>query len=292
MINRIFVSVLFITLSFFKLNADQSRHYQSVKAEVEKRWEAFSRDVEFIPFRVGRTEKDLQKEFQLLRCVRKYMWSTPEYEVARELIDEDHIRAVDCAAFRFNLTLGGYNASTVILRDKFYIASEGPRSKDVERFFHLLTTCQVSHLVRLTDSHEGDMKKCHPYWEGLVNKSCGDGTFLEIPTEKGAYPVQAYDMAYWIDNKGVDPEKLLELVLEVRDELKSDNELLLVHCSAGVGRTGTFLAGLAIVDAIDNNEEFSIQEIVYRISLQRSHAIAKAEQYMTLHRLAEIYLDS
>ena len=57
-----------------------------------------------------------------------------------------------------------------------------------------------------------------------------------------------------------------------------------------MGRTGTFLAALAILDAIDTAESFSIQEIVYRLSLQRIYAVSTPGQYITLHRMAEYYL--
>ncbi len=57
----------------------------------------------------------------------------------------------------------------------------------------------------------------------------------------------------------------------------------------GVGRTGTFLAALTIVDAIDKQSSFSIEEIVYRLSLQRVHSVCKASQYITLYRMAESY---
>ena len=113
---------------------------------------------------------------------------------------------------------------------------------------------------------------------------------LNIPTENGIYSIRAFDMAYWRDNQGVDAEQLLKLVLQVRRELTDSHGLLLVHCSAGVGRTGTFLASLAIVDAIDRGELFSIEEIIYRLSLQRVYSVGKSSQYITLHRLAEAYL--
>lgn len=164
------------------------------------------------------------------------------------------------------------------LGGKYYIACEGPRSKDIPKFFNLLATHHVTHLVRLTDSYEGKTKKCHPYWEGLLS-TCDGETYLNIPTKAGVCSVRAFDIAHWRDNQGVDPDELLSLVLQVREEVVDAGDLLLVHCSAGVGRTGTFLAALAIVDAVDRGEPFSIEEIVYRLSLQRVHSVGKFSQY-------------
>jgi receptor-type tyrosine-protein phosphatase V len=238
---------------------------------------------------MGKSDASLQEEFEEIRKTRESMWSTPDYEVSQPLILGDLVRAPGCAAFAFNNTVPSYNASTMYVKDRRCIACEGPRSKDISSFFKLLSSHRVTHLVRLTDSHEGETKKCHPYWEGLMGESDG-ASYLNIPTESGVYPVRAFDMAHWRDNQGVDPDQLLALVLQVRQELQDSNGFLAVHCSAGVGRTGTFLAALAVVDAIDRKEPFSIEEIVYRLSLQRVHSVGKPGQYITLHRLAENYL--
>jgi hypothetical protein len=258
-----------------------------VKKKVEDRWTTFQEGKEFAPFEAGRPEAALKREFQRLHSVREKLWTTSDYVPAEHLVAGDLIRAPGCGAFAYNSTALNYNASTIYINGRPYVACEGPRSKDIPAFFDLLNSLGVTHLVRLTDSYEGETKKCHPYWEGLLSE---EKDRLDIPTKDGVCSVRAYDMAYWRDHQGVDPDKLLDLVLQVRDELAETDALLAVHCSAGVGRTGTFLASLAIVDAIDKGEPFSIEEIVYRLSLQRVHSVGKDSQYVTLHRLAEAYL--
>jgi len=261
-----------------------------VKEQIENRWSAFQRTLAFQIFQPGRSEDVLKEEFETIRKTREWMWKTPGYELAQHLIEADLIRAPGCVAFGFNNTVPYYNASTIYLGDAVYIACEGPRSKDIPSFFQLLTTHGITHVVRLTDAYEGETKKCHPYWDGLLMTS-DDRELLNIPSEEGVYSVRALDIAHWRDNHGVDPEELLDVVLQTKQELEAGGGRLLVHCSAGVGRTGTFLAALAIVDAIDRKESFSIEEIVYRLSLQRVHSVAKFGQYLTLHRMAELYLE-
>lgn len=260
---------------------------QAVKPQAEERWNRFAKENEFKTFVPGRSDQELHDEFEGLHSHRELLWTTSDFERADYLVDNDLIRAPGCVAFSYNNTEQTYNASTIWIGNKCYIACEGPRSKDIPSFFRLLSTYGVTHLVRLTDSYEGETKKCHPYWDGLLKESAGQ-QHLHLPTGE---TVRAYDIAHWRDNQGVDPHELLALVLQVREHIASDDALLLVHCSAGVGRTGTFLAALAIVDAIDQGESFSIEEIVYRLSLQRIHSVGKFSQYITLHRLAEIYLN-
>ncbi len=263
----------------------------SIREEIEKRWELFQEDREFASFQPGKSDADLKEEFDSISKVRKVLWNDAGYELAEHLIAADLIRAPGCVAFAFNNTEPYYNASTIFLGDKSYIACEGPRSKDVSQFFNLLSSQEVTHLVRLTSSYEGWTKKCHPYWDDLISKS-EERTYLNVPAQSGAHQVQVFHMDHWSDHQGVDPQELLSLVLQIRDELNKANGLLVVHCSAGVGRTGTFLAALAILDAIDKDLPLSIEEIVYRLSLQRIHSVAKSAQYITLHRLAELYLEN
>lgn len=264
-------------------------HFHSSQAQVENRWQTFQQGKEFKLFQAGKSDSVLEKEFEDIHKTRQVMWKTVEYETAQNLISDDLIRAPGCGAFTFNNTVPYFNASTMHLGNKRYIACEGPRSKDIPNFFKMLKELHVTHLVRLTDSFEGETKKCHPYWEGYLSAySEGEG-YLKAPVGTDTYSVRAFDMAYWRDHQGIEPDKLLSLVLKVRQEVTGVNGLLAVHCSAGVGRTGTFLAALAIVDAIDQGKPFSIEEITYRLSLQRPHSVAKSTQYITLHRVAELY---
>jgi hypothetical protein len=276
---------IFFFFLFSSLHASES-----IKTQVENRWQAFQADREFKEFKQGRSDVELNEEFENIRKTRLSIWKTAGYELAENLFKSDLIRAPGCVAFGFNNTVPYYNASTIYLGDRCYIACEGPRSKDLSKFFDLLMSQRVTHLVRLTSSYEAWAKKCHPYWDGFIKESDG-GAYLHIPTDTGVYSVQAFHMDHWRDNQGVDHEELLALALQIREGLEKDNGMLVVHCSAGVGRTGTFLASLAIIEAIDKGVPFSIEEIVYRLSLQRVYSVAKIAQYITLHRLAEAYLN-
>lgn len=256
-----------------------------------ERWERVKQGREFIPFQIGRKTADLEEEFKQLDKDRFHIWScNPHYEISLSLVDTDCAREKNCIAFAYNNTVPYYNASTIHLSNFRCIACEGPRSKDISKFFRMLVAHRVTHLVRLTASHEGELEKCHPYWNGLLEPA-GDGTWqLNVPVEDNiSYPIRNFIIEEWKDNSGVDPKLLLAVVLQVRKEMQETHGLLTVHCSAGVGRTGTFIASLEILDAIDRGDPFSIQEIVYRLSVQRVNSVGRASQYVTLHRLAEEY---
>lgn len=260
--------------------------FAGVKEEIDTRWSSFQEGRTFTPFQNGRSDADLIAEFENIWNTRMALYETEPFKPAQNLLDGDLVRAPGCVAFAFNNTASNYNASTVYVHEEMpAIACEGPRSKDIPHFFSLIKDQKITHLVRLTAAFEGDTKKCHPYWqERLMQKE--DGVYLVIDAETH---VHAYDMEHWRDNQGVNPEELLAMALFVRKSLQDAEGKLLVHCSAGVGRTGTFLAALAILDTLDKGAPLSIEEIVYKLSLQRIFSVGKASQYVTLHRLAELY---
>lgn len=74
-----------------------------------------------------------------------------------------------------------------------------------------------------------------------------------------------------------------------------------VSCRAGAGRTGTFIASYLIIDKIDeqlnkgvspDNIDLDIDKIVWEISVQRPFAITHKDQYKTLYRLADRYIEN
>lgn len=296
-------TLLLAIVSIFCLSALQSRespayitnqmevdgHLNHVKTQVELRWKAFAKNKTFLAFQPGKSDDELRAEFSAIRETREAIWKKPEYKVAKHLIKAKRVRHDGCVAFAYNNTVGDFNASTLFIGNRPYIACEGPKYKHLESFFSLLHTLKSTHIVRLTDAAEGDKIKCHAYWKKHVVRAADGKKHLHAPTKTGIHKVHAFDIAEWKDNQGIDPKRLLDVALQVKKELEATNGRLTVHCSAGVGRTGTFLAALAIIDAIDANEPFSICEIVYRLSLQRIFSVSTPTQYITLHRMAEIY---
>lgn len=54
----------------------------------------------------------------------------------------------------------------------------------------------------------------------------------------------------------------------------------MVHCSAGVGRSGTFICADICIHMIDDIFKVNIVEVVKRIRRQRAYAIQTGEQYL------------
>uniref|UniRef100_A0A915K206 Protein tyrosine phosphatase n=1 Tax=Romanomermis culicivorax TaxID=13658 RepID=A0A915K206_ROMCU len=170
------------------------------------------------------------------------------------------------------------NASRVTINSttKKYIASQGPLENTVEHFWSMIWHEDVKVIVMLTELYDQNMKeKCHKYWEdGRKSITCEEGSFQmqcfiikndnfltirrvflrkfennRLETKKISHIL----FKKWSDFQTPDQEAFFCLYDEVMDGVsqKTGNNLILIHCSAGIGRTGTFL----LFDLLVNEEK-------------------------------------
>lgn len=266
-----------------------------ISLEINTRIGLFEQDQEFPQFAVSTiyTSDVLAEEFCNLYDMRLSAWRDLSYFVT---ILQSYSRYPDILpAFRYNAVSETYNASVVQLSSGFHLASQAPRvdDEDLQKFYQILKEFKVTHIVRLTRTHDIHGEKCADYWTKFrkpTNPACQLPYLLLDEADQEFKISLIEDLECWPDDRGIDPVQLLEVVAKVRDILRQDSKSrLLVHCSAGVGRTGTFLAALEIVNAIDEQKPFSIKQIVFRLSLQRAHSVMTPQQYETLYELARIY---
>jgi len=261
------------------------------KYDFQKAWEKFGSKQNFTNWKFNLPREQIIAEFYKLHKWRLNVWfSDPKLLIRREeFFPADYLlkakRSVyeDIAAFSYNNTDPSYNSSSIIINNLHFLAMEAPRKHLLLDFFDLLKKYNVKCLVRLLQTHETD-----PYWKDILEKK-EDFHVLNIPN---GISLPYYFIDTWEDNDGCSPEKLLKLVLDVQ---KNNFPLIACHCLGGVGRTGTFIAAYAIVDALRKQKiqnekiEISIEKIVAALSIQRFLMVAQANQYLTLYRLVDCF---
>ncbi len=92
-----------------------------------------------------------------------------------------------------------------------------------------------------------------------------------------------------------DPNALIQLIKQIEaNKINSNNynkssPLALVHCSAGVGRTGCFLAISLGMKQIDTENCVDIVRIVSNLRKERGGMIQTLEQYEYLYQILAYY---
>jgi len=293
--------------------------FQEVRKAFEDRSNLFLKGKHFEAWKPNKATSEIEKEFSRIEEWRTHNWyddsgelliSRPDFMISQELLEKGYFRRPHLIAFEYNKTDGSYNSSSIILNDQKFLALEAPTNKTLNQFFKLLQNFQVSQLVCLTSANENGQEQSFPYWERRIKnpqvKSVKENPPPEqtilIPifgTYNKTFPIAYYHLDNWRDNNGTDPKSLLSLIQKVRKHYDPDQGLLACHCRLGVGRTGTFIAGFALIQDIDRqiasgikpeNIEVSIEKTVMQLSLQRPYMVSQASQYLTLYRLVDYYI--
>nr|XP_022311639.1 receptor-type tyrosine-protein phosphatase alpha-like [Crassostrea virginica] len=200
---------------------------------------------------------------------------------------------------------GGYiNASYIedIKGQKTYIATQGPKPKTIADFWTLISQEEVTVIVCLTNLKEGAKNKCAQYWPNVNDKlqggnitvrHLGESTYAEHiirrfkihnKAKQQDCLVTMYHYTAWADHGVADPLSLVVFHRQVmKATAKSTGKYTLVHCSAGVGRTGTYIALDALYREGQNTGKINVPLYVKTMRKDRMNMIQGEEQYKLLY---------
>ena len=156
------------------------------------------------------------------------------------------------------LSNGQYvNASYLDTLDqtKKYIASQGPLPHTFGDFWNMVLEQNVHVIVMLTQEEENGRIKCHRYWPGespiqfgsmtisfiresyLIPDHVIERQFL-LQVGQVSRTVTQIQVLTWIDHNVADPVVILS-TMDYVNQIVKDTPMI-VHCSAGCGRTGAY----------------------------------------------------
>uniref|UniRef100_A0A8C3J247 protein-tyrosine-phosphatase n=1 Tax=Calidris pygmaea TaxID=425635 RepID=A0A8C3J247_9CHAR len=187
-----------------------------------------------------------------------------------------------------------------------YIATQGPLPGTKDEFWKMAWEQNVHNIVMVTQCVEKGRVKCDHYWP-LDQDSLYYGDLIVEMLSESVLPewtirefkicseeqldstrlIRHFHYTVWPDH-GV-PEttqSLIQFVRTVRDYINRTPNTgpAIVHCSAGVGRTGTFIALDRILQQLDSKDTVDIYAAVHDLRLHRVHMVQTECQYVYLHQ--------
>ncbi|KAJ8031933.1 Tyrosine-protein phosphatase 10D [Holothuria leucospilota] len=190
-----------------------------------------------------------------------------------------------------------------------YIACQGPLQSTEEDMWRLVWEQGASIIVMVTQLMENGKIKCHQYWpdEGEGPVRYGEivvnpmkvqkeqlWTIRKFQITKGPVTrtVTHFNFIAWPDH-GVPerPDDLIKFVQAVRECKKMDGKPVVVHCSAGVGRTGTFISLDHLMSAMKEKDEVDIYGMVRSMRMNRCMMVQTESQYIFIHQCVMALLE-
>ncbi|TRZ02833.1 hypothetical protein DNTS_026705 [Danionella cerebrum] len=187
---------------------------------------------------------------------------------------------------------------------KKYIAAQGPKEDTVGDFWQMIWDQKSSIIVMVTRCEEGNKPKCAQYWPCLERETeIFDDFVVKIKTEQHCpdYIIRHLVLANkremaserevthiqfisWPDH-GVpgDPFMLLKLRRRVNSFKNFFSGPIVVHCSAGVGRTGTYISIDAMIESLEAEGRVDIYGYVVKLRRQRCLMVQVEPQYILIH---------
>ena len=211
---------------------------------------------------------------------------------------------------------GYINASPINIGQKqnLFIATQGPKENTIEDFWTMVWELKSKVIVMLCNLVEGKTQKCANYWEAEMKKFVVEAKILEdneifcvreiqllITTNCERRTIHQIHYKQWPDKDVPEAKdlkifsKLNRLVDDYNNETKQP---IIVHCSAGVGRTGTFISMYLLEKEIEKQIKdncpiirFNIFNLVRKLKEMRMYMVQKVVQYELIYNFASYLLN-
>ncbi|RWS29718.1 tyrosine-protein phosphatase 10D-like protein [Leptotrombidium deliense] len=275
---------------------DFAEHYRIMSADSDFR---FSEEFELLKH-VGRDKPCTAADLPVNRPKNRFTNILPYDHSRVKLMPTDDEEGTDYINSNY---IPGYNSP------REFIVTQGPLHSTRDDFWRMTWEQNSRAIVMLTRCIEKGREKCDHYWPydtqpvyygdiqvTVLNESqYADWTISEFKVMRGDQSriVRHFHFTTWPDFGVPEPPiTLVKFVRAFRDRVLPDsNKPIIVHCSAGVGRSGTFIALDRILQHIQKYDIVDIFGIVHEMRKERVWMVQNEQQYICIHQCLMCVLD-
>ncbi|XP_066595289.1 tyrosine-protein phosphatase Lar isoform X3 [Prorops nasuta] len=248
------------------------------------------------------------QEYESIEPGQQFTWDHSDMEVNKSknryanVIAYDHSRVI-------LQTVDGMPGSDYInanycdgyRKQNAYVATQGPLQETFGDFWRMCWELRTSTIVMMTKLEERTRIKCDQYWPTRGSETYGQMTItISDIQELATYCIRTFQVSKvgynerreikqlqftaWPDH-GVPehPAPFLQFLRRVRSLNVPESGPLVVHCSAGVGRTGCFIVIDSMLERIKHEKMIDIYGHVTCLRAQRNYMVQTEDQYIFIH---------
>ncbi|CAB3404306.1 unnamed protein product [Caenorhabditis bovis] len=186
-----------------------------------------------------------------------------------------------------------------------YILTQGPLKETLIDFWRMIVQEKVTTICMLSEFIENGRRKCENYFPEGSGNTATYGDFTVVCDSEGPIDEHSFRTMLAVTDKTT--EKTLRLMhikittwpdktvakcplslIRTLKILRNSQNAAVIHCSAGIGRTGTLMAVEVGVQALLNNKNFKLMDVVKCLRYCRLNSVQMDTQYM---QLAETLLE-
>ncbi|KAM4556552.1 receptor-type tyrosine-protein phosphatase S isoform 4-T4 [Fundulus diaphanus] len=250
----------------------------------------------------------LSQEYESIDPSQQFTWEHSNLEVNKpknryaNVIAYDHTRVI-LAPIDGVLGSDYINANYIdgYRKQNAYIATQGPLAETFGDFWRMVWEQRTASVVMMTRLEEKSRIKCDQYWPSRGTETYGMTQVTLLDTMELATfcvrtfslhksgsserrEVRQFQFTAWPDH-GVPeyPTPFLNFLRRVKACNPPDAGPIIVHCSAGVGRTGCFIVIDAMLERIRHERTVDIYGHVTLMRSQRNYMVQTEDQYSFIH---------
>ncbi|XP_020278990.1 tyrosine-protein phosphatase 10D isoform X3 [Pseudomyrmex gracilis] len=181
-----------------------------------------------------------------------------------------------------------------------YIACQGPKEETTYDFWRMVDQYNINIIVMLTQLVEKGKEKCHQYYpairetfryENMTIRCTSELDFrthtqrtLVLQKEKEKRSITHLHFKDWPDHDvPEDFDAMIHFCQIMRRNISANKGFIVVHCSAGIGRTGTLIAIDILLQHLRDNRKLDVFGTVYRLRHHRINMVQRESQYAYIY---------